>query len=349
MGSLEGERVAGDIRGAQLVLVGKFLTGTRPLLVQILRAAGARVARQVTVDTAWVIVGVRTWAIRRSGRMPRALLVARLLQMRQPRLQIVSEVEFFRARPELWQDVRLPSWTLEADSVADHGDSQPEAAAADEHEMVTARALAEWRRARLLADWLVAGISPQRIDRALRELSRWIPEARHAWEEFVVRWDGRRLVLRLPNGSLCDQSGQLLLEAATEGPPDGSPATLALRPDDLFAAAVRAESQGALAAAEALYRRSLLDEGPDAHVAFNLANVLVERGQRRGAVERLWQCVELSPGFVEAWYNLGLVALELHELSTARQAFDRTLELAPEFEAARLARAALETLAHTPP
>lgn len=331
----EKERTSRDIVGAEIVLVGKFLSAPRSQLVQKLRTAGARVVRQVTAATTWVVVGVQTWAIRRSGRIPRTLMVARLLQLRQHPVQIVSEVEFFRTRPGLRHNSQSASPSfVQIDS----------AAIEDDKNVPTAGPLVEWRRARLLADWLLAGIAPQRIDRALRELGRWVPEARHAWEEFVLRWDGRRIVLRLPNGTLCDHTGQLLLDAAAESPPPPSAVTLPLRVDDLFAAAVRAEAEGELATAETLYRRCLLEDGPDAHVAFNLANVLVERGQRRSALERLWQCVELAPGFVEAWYNLGLVALELHNLVTARQSFTRTLNLAPEFAAARNALEAIEAL-----
>ena len=46
--------------------------------------------------------------------------------------------------------------------------------------------------------------------------------------------------------------------------------------DTLFDTAVRLEQSGELQAAAENYRRLLLDDGPDADVAFNLANVLAE-------------------------------------------------------------------------
>lgn len=322
-----------ELRGARVVLVGQFLATPRSTLARALRGLGARVDRQILAETDLVIVGLRTWAIRRSGRISRTLMVARLLQMRQPRLQILSETEFDRRSGRL-----LPR--------AEASDAAPSTVdASDESSELRAMAVRidEWQRAKLLADWLTAGISPRRVERALQELGRWIPEARTAWERLRPRWDGRRLVLQLPNGALCDASGQLLF-ADTSIAPDPSSATIALPAGEPFAAAVRAESQGDFVTAEACYRRSLLEDGFDVQVSFNLANVLVERGQRRAALERLWQCVEHAPAFVEAWYNLGLVALELHEIAVARQALSRAVDLAPNFTAAGRALAAAVAL-----
>lgn len=172
----------------------------------------------------------------------------------------------------------------------------------------------------------------------MHELGRWIPEARQAWEQFSPRWEGRHLVLKLPNGKWSEPSGQLLLDGGTD---EEEPAVVLALPtspkSDPFGAAVCCEAQGDFAAAEQLYREILLNDGPDAEVCFNLADVLVERGQRRAALERLWQCVELAPRFVEAWYNLGLVAAELGDPQLALQALERAHELAPEFTAAQQA------------
>ncbi len=324
-----------DLRGARIVLVGRFVSAARREFVQALRAGGATVDRQVTSETTFTIVGMRTWAIRRNGRVSRNLLVAQLLKMRQAQLQVLSESEFLRQ----FRDVLAGAGSLQfAVDAARCDSSGPDPDVGTAQSSPVPACFSDWRRAQLLAEWLSTGISPRRIERALHELGRWIPEARQVWEQFSPRWDGRRLVWKLPNGRWSEPSGQLLLDdAADEEVPAVVLALHSSPKDDPFGAAVRCEARGDFAGAERLYREILLLDGPDVDVCFNLANVLVERGRRRAALERLWQCVELAPRLVEAWYNLGLVAAELGDHPSALQALERAQQLAPDFTAAQQA------------
>jgi len=103
---------------------------------------------------------------------------------------------------------------------------------------------------------------------------------------------------------------------------------------ELFARAVETEREGDFAQAETFYRRLLGEEGPDADVCYNLANVLAATGQIEAALERLSQAVELRPRFAEAWYNQGVLAQRVGKVLRARDCFREALRHAPDLTAA---------------
>uniref|UniRef100_A0A7C2P1Y9 Tetratricopeptide repeat protein n=1 Tax=Schlesneria paludicola TaxID=360056 RepID=A0A7C2P1Y9_9PLAN len=301
-----------DLIGARVVLIGRFAAMRRPDLVRQLRASGAVVGREVTPATTQVIVGAAGWPLRRNGRLPRGLLVARMLHARQ-------------AAPAVLDEASLYADGLPTGGVESQAPSEPDALSFCDH-----------ARARILLDLIAAGVSSRRLQRSLWQLGRWFPEARTSWERLSPTWDGGRLVVRLPEGGLVEPCGQRLFDFHEQA--TASTAVLPIRsnsPDELFRKAVAHEQQGELAPAEETYRELLRREGPDADVCFNLANVLVAQGHSEAALERLWQCVELTPRFAEAWHNLGTVAWELRRFDLAEEAFREALRLCPDFEAAQ--------------
>lgn len=305
--------------GIRVVLIGRFVRLRRGELIQRLKRAGVRVCREVTPAVDLVVVGDGPWPVRKNGRMPRGLLVARILQVRQSSPELIDESTLAQRYPDL-------GWTSSSTASLPHNGDAP----------TTTVSFQQWQRARMLAQLLTAGVSPRRLQRALCQLGRWFPQARTDWERLSPLWDGGRLLFRLRQG-LVEANGQRVFDERLDCDPDTF--TLPLRteaPRDPFAVAVDLELRGDFLAAEQAYRKLLLEEGPDADICFNLANVLVAMNQRRAAMERLWQCVELAPRFSEAWHNLGIVALELHDVATALQTFQRALELVPSFQAAQL-------------
>ena len=74
--------------------------------------------------------------------------------------------------------------------------------------------------------------------------------------------------------------------------------------EDLFEQAFLAEEDGELLAAESLYRRCLDADRNDPTAAYNLANVLRERGKPREARLCYERALSIERGFVEARYNL---------------------------------------------
>ncbi len=210
------------------------------------------------------------------------------------------------------------------------------------------RVFRDFARARILVDLLRQGVAPRRLQRTLAQLSRWFPEALTDWERLAPEWTPGGWRFRLADGRHVDEHGQRLFDFKREDmdadAADVASAILPWQPctgADPFAAAVALEQQGEYRDAERIYRELLRRDGPDADVCFNLANVLVALNQRAAALERLWQCVELTPRSAEAWHNLGTVAWELQRLDLADEAFTRALAIAPNFAAAQHGRDAV--------
>lgn len=182
----------------------------------------------------------------------------------------------------------------------------------------------EWARRRALDRLMANGVSPRRLRRALWRLACWLPQAELSWEQLAPQADGQHILFCLPARGLIDANGQRVFEFDSQcAAPEVFPIHSQLNGDSLFTTAVEFELQDDWINAERIYRRLLLEEGPDADVCFNLANVLVALGNWAGALERLWQAVELSPQFSEAWHNLGIVALELGQVELSKSAFAR--------------------------
>jgi tetratricopeptide (TPR) repeat protein len=327
------ESCPSPLAGQHIVLIGRFAAITRDELTARLQAAGACLTRDVTSTTKQVIVGQAGWPLRRNGRLPRALIMAQILQARRESPstsipEVLTESTFLQrhgwARQQ--QNHVATPWALEPGP----------------------RAFRDFARGRILVDLLRQGIAPRRLQRTLAQLSRWFPEALSDWERLAPEWTPGGWRFRLADGQHVDEHGQRLFDfirddlAARDA--DVSLNILRWRPSaepDLFATAVTFEQQGDHSAAERTYRALLQRDGPDADVCFNLANVLVALNQRAAAIERLWQCVELTPQSAEAWHNLGTVAWELQRLDLADEAFTRALDIAPNLAAAQHGRDAV--------
>jgi len=86
-----------------------------------------------------------------------------------------------------------------------------------------------------------------------------------------------------------------------------------------------------LAEAEQCFRRVIelapnLADGP-----FNLGNVLLDLdGYQASAIEAYQKAVELQPGHVAAWTNLGMACRRAKRFDEARQAYDRAITLEPD-------------------
>src|SRR5688572_13353503 len=88
-----------NIAGARIVLIGRFARTTRRELSQRLLAAGATVDREVTPGATHVIVGGAGWPLKKSGQLPRGLLVAGILHARQSMPLVVEEDTFYERAP----------------------------------------------------------------------------------------------------------------------------------------------------------------------------------------------------------------------------------------------------------
>jgi hypothetical protein len=338
--------------GARVLLLGRFARGGRDTLTQCLCDRGFVLERQISPATALVIVGAAGWPLKRNGRLPRDLLIAQALQTQSGRPVIVGEQEL-DSSPRRSGRSRFggaPRRALRhADPIDGTGPECISFSAASRHQDLV----------RLLS----AGVPMKRLRRALGQLTRWFPDAvAEANRSFQLHPAG--LAVQDESGRLKTPSGQRLFPFSFGVPESAStswamerfrspglesnpifplrlatPVGILPRTVDLFAAAVAQEQAGQLCQAEFTYRKLLRAEGPDADVCFNLANVLAAGRRFDAAVERLLIAVELRPRFVEAWYNLGLLAQHTGQQTLARSSLQSALDLAPEFEAAREALA----------
>ncbi len=102
----------------------------------------------------------------------------------------------------------------------------------------------------------------------------------------------------------------------------------------------RVEIQVVLKRSEASRRRNLERESsvslgglavsPKARAAFRAARRRLTKGDREGGAARLLQAVELSPGFVEAWNELGTLAYKSDDYEQAEEYFRAALRHDPQ-------------------
>lgn len=326
--------------GDRVLLVGRFALGARQTWISQLESGGASIETQISSETDWVVVGESGWPLRRNGKLPRDLLIAQALATHSGRPVILGESDFF-SRLQGTESSAPPC----REGVNDNHDGMSPVAGA----------IGDILRQRDLARLIAAGVPIKRLRRALGQLRRWFPAA--VADGLALR-DCTGVVGILTSGGWMTPDGQRLFDfadLATDAREHlkwsanvDAPVILKVQdakrtgPDsdqDLFATAVEREREGDLRQAECLYRRLLRDEGPDADVCYNLANVLAAAGQVEAALERLSQAVELRPRFPEAWYNQGVLAQRIGKSSLAQNCFHEALRWAPDLNAAVVALA----------
>jgi len=199
---------------------------------------------------------------------------------------------------------------------------EPTSSEGDDHyfdfkQMAAAQTLRE------LAD---TGADLKRLRRGMKRLRRWLPDEP---AKRLVPGDAG-LHVRLDEGQLAEADGQLRLEFGDDG---GQPVSIAASqqtPHGWFALGAEHYAAGETDAAIEAFRRALQVGGPDAKLAFSLAQALAEAGRNEQAAERYLQVVELEPLNADAWNNLGVVLCALDHHEGACQAYQRALEISPE-------------------
>lgn len=328
------------LRGERVALTGRLASLTGAEAAVLIRSHGGRYDREVTWRTSLLVVGQEGWPLRKDGTLTRKLQRARLLAEARTRIQIVSEEAFLERlglqergspiyrRYTLLQlsrilnlsPARLRNW-LRAGLIAP---------------VETVHRLAYFdfaavTRIRTLAELISAGVSPKRLQRSLRELRTWLPDADDAARQLRLVAGERWLRLRLPNGRLAESSGQLLLDFDEAAPQTTPPWEAALSADRLFELAVDQEEAGHHEPAAATYRRWIARFGPDPDVCFNLGNTLHALGDWNAAATAYREAVRLDPLFVAAWNNLGRTLFEQGECDEAVRVTARALQIDPSY------------------
>lgn len=189
--------------------------------------------------------------------------------------------------------------------------------------------------ARLLADLSAAGIRLNKLQRAVAQLSRWLPGEGSQLTELCLSEDARKLIVRTPDGRAAEPTGQLLFEFE---PPPAAAATLTFNHSeseaDAFRRAVACEEDDPLRAA-AIYRELIAAHGPQATLAFNLGNALYAADDLPAAIEQFRIATQLNPSHSGAWNNLANLLAESDQLEEASSAYRQALALDPACSDAR--------------
>lgn len=186
-----------------------------------------------------------------------------------------------------------------------------------------------------------AGVTPRRIERSLRQIGEWLPDAHdHLTRLEASGASGRGVRVRLRSGQAADPSGQLLLDltgAAGPGRPAAArivtlhPAPDADSAEAWFDAGVRAEEAGANEQAVIAYRRAVARGAASAEVDFNLGNALYALGRSADAAASYLRAVGRESGYVEAWNNLGNALIDAGRTADAIDAYRRAVALDPRY------------------
>ncbi len=174
-----------------------------------------------------------------------------------------------------------------------------------------------------------------RLRRTLDRLRAWLPASADPPRAVTLVSGDGVLLVRLPDGTLADPSGQFRFDFTAH------PATLGrLGPPAPTSAAewhelgIAQDLAGNPAAAADSYARALLLAGPDVQVTFDLAHALADMGELARATERYRQVLELDPLRSDAWVNLGDLLLSAGSPAAAIDAFRHALDLSPDDPAA---------------
>jgi tetratricopeptide (TPR) repeat protein len=187
--------------------------------------------------------------------------------------------------------------------------------------------------ARSLSEMTAAGVTIDKLRRALRQLQQKMPDLREPLQQLTILEHNGPLLIRLESGDLAEVTGQLQLEFDDQPQPE--PPQMRLVPALVNAAdwhdqAVQQERAGLLGDAEQSYRQALLVGGPNPQLAFDLASVMTKLGKIPQAIERYRQVIELDPDCADAWNNLAILLGDAGELAAACDALRHALELTPD-------------------
>jgi tetratricopeptide (TPR) repeat protein len=133
----------------------------------------------------------------------------------------------------------------------------------------------------------------------------------------------RRIVLDGAGGAALEwESGRTTLEGQGVLPFDESHASV----EDLFEAAVLAESEGDLAGAARLYDMCARADRRDAIALYNLGNVHLQAKAYDEAILAYARATRRDPDFVEAHYNLALACEAIEQFDRARESLAAVLK-----------------------
>ena len=152
--------------------------------------------------------------------------------------------------------------------------------------------------------------------------------------------DGARVaVVTAPNGDIALQWGGSHTTLSGQGllPLDAGPPL-----EEIFEAALEAETLGDLDTAERLYELCVRSDKKDALAAFNLGNVLIGLGRAKDAEVYFRHAIVRDPAMAEAHYNLGVATEARGDAESARSHFQSAIGVSTDYTDAIYSLALLE-------
>ncbi len=283
----------------------------------LVRKHGGKPREGVTKQTDVLVVGEMGWPLLDDGRPSNSLA-----QAKSYRIPIASERQFLE-----WLGRSVPeeqARTYTADQLASLSKLPKDVV--DQLAMfglIEARGdlfgFRDLAAARQVAGLLAAGTALSVITKSLREIRKWLPDARLSNLRLFPESSDRILVEQMKGRT--DKTGQFVLDV--ERPGDDA--------DVVFEDAQSAEETGDVETAERLYRRAMNLDPADPAAPFNLGNVLRSTGRSLEAETAYRAAVKADPRYAQAWYNLADVLDDQRRTKEAIACLNRALEANPGY------------------
>lgn len=200
--------------------------------------------------------------------------------------------------------------------------------------------------ARRLNELLVSGVPRKDLEESLRRLPSVQRGDDRPLEQLQILAHQLGVVIRDDHGLLMAASGQRLLnfeidepasveeEVVIDGPPSirfGPEKLEQLEPRDWLIEGCRLYDADRLVEALEAFRLAAMASPNSADVHFQVGECLYRLGHVESAIERYYSAVEHDHDFLEAWTQIGCLHRELGDSAAAKQAFQKALQLLPEY------------------
>jgi tetratricopeptide (TPR) repeat protein len=279
---------------------------------------GGKPCHRITKDTRVLIVGELGWPLQDDGQPSKSLTTAKSYG-----IPIVSERRFLE-----WAGKSSPEEQAKAYSATELAALSK--LPADVVEQLAMFGLIEGREelygfrdlaaARQVAQLLDSGIMLSAITRSLRDIRKWLPDARLSNLRLFPESSDELFVEQVLGRT--DSKGQFVLPVTK---PDDADA------DGAFAQAQAAEEAGDLGTVEILYRRVINLDPKDPAAGFNLGNLLRDARRMVEAEAAYRQAAKANPNFAPAWHNLADLLDESGRLTEAVDYQRRALDADPQY------------------
>ncbi|HEY8008972.1 MAG TPA: tetratricopeptide repeat protein [Methylocella sp.] len=310
---------ATSLEGGIIAFTGRLASIKRTDAFALVVKHGGKPLPRITKNTRVLIVGELGWPLEADGRPSNSLSQAKSLG-----IPIISERRFLewvgKLSPEEKQATAYTIVELATLSKLP----------ADVVEQLSMFGLVEARdglygfrdlaAARQVAQLLDSGIMLSVITRSLRDIRKWLPDARLSNLRLFPESSDKILVEQVLGRT--DSKGQFVLPVTKPVVADA---------DGAFAQAQAAEEIGDVSTAEIFYRRVMKLDPNDPAAGLNLGNLLRVQ-QRMAEAEAAYRwAVRVDPKFAPAWHNLADLLDERERLAEAVDSQKRALDADPNY------------------